>query len=347
MDKILPPSRTLAKPVLALLLLSPITGEVLSASSPPLAFFNPLPFFLMVGLYGCGALLVREYARRWGRGWISIVLLGAAYGIIEEGLTAKSFFDPAWMDLGILGVYGRWLEVNWVWSQGLTIYHTIVSITVPIILVQLTFPSVAGSRWLGRKAFLAAHAWFLAVVVIGFLLLSGFYPNILQVMGCIIAVAIVAYVAKNRPPMIGRAIAAASPRRLYFLSLLMMVTFFPIIYWIGPYVVPAPLLLFMMGMAASAFFAWAYGRWGGRSISDYQLLAVAGGVLTPWIILTPLQELSISNMDSTVGMTLVGIFFTLFLIALAIRIRRRRPPSKGDDNVHAGLDGPERLPLPL
>lgn len=32
-----------------------------------------------------------------------ILPLGAAYGIIEEGPTAKSFIDPNWIELGILG----------------------------------------------------------------------------------------------------------------------------------------------------------------------------------------------------------------------------------------------------
>jgi len=321
----LPPSRTLLKPAVALLLLSPITGELLSASSPPIAFFTPFSLFMLIGLYGCGALLVREYARRWGRGWVSIVLLGAAYGIIEEGLTAKSFFDPTWMDLGILGLYGRWLDVNWVWSQGLTIYHAIVSITVPIILIQLTFPASSGTRWLGRKAFFAAHAWFIAVVVLGFALITNFYPNVVQVIGIIMAVFIVAYAAKNRPPMMGRLTASTvGTKRFYVLSLLMMVTFFPLIFWVGPYVVPYPLILFLIGIVACALYGKVYSRWGSKYMSESQLLGIAGGVLTPWMILTPLQETGISNPDSTAGMTFVGIIYAIYIIILAVTVRRRR-----------------------
>lgn len=332
--KPLQPSGTLAKPALALLLLSPITGELLTASSPPAAFFTPFSLFLLIGLYGCGALLVREYARKWGRGWVSIVLLGAAYGIIEEGLTAKSFFDPAWMDLGILGLYGRWMDVNWVWSQGLTIYHAVVSITIPIILVQLTFPKASGSRWLGRKAFFAAHAWFFAVVVFGFAYISGFHPNIAQVFGCIVAVLILSYVAKNRPPMVGSPKASsAGAKRLYLLSLIMMLTFFPLIYWIGPYVIPYAFALFIVGILACVLFCKTYDRWGSGCMAESQLLAVAGGVLTPWIVLTPLQETSISNPDSTVGMTLVGVLYAAYLIGLAVMIRRRKVKPDGGGAV--------------
>src|ERR1051326_7606396 len=81
------------KPVLTLLVLAPSIGELLSGSSPPLQFFNPIFFLLLVGLYGCGALLVRETAARRSLNSTGILLCGAAYGIIEEGLMCKSFFN--------------------------------------------------------------------------------------------------------------------------------------------------------------------------------------------------------------------------------------------------------------
>lgn len=34
--------------------------------------------------------------------WLSL------YNILEEGLMVKSFFDPSWLDLGVLGIYGGW-----------------------------------------------------------------------------------------------------------------------------------------------------------------------------------------------------------------------------------------------
>lgn len=80
-------------------------------------------------------------------------MLGAAYGILEEGVAVKSFFDPEWMDLGMLGEYGRWLGTNWVWAVWLTIYHAVVSISLPILLVGLFFPHLRRERFLTRKQF--------------------------------------------------------------------------------------------------------------------------------------------------------------------------------------------------
>jgi len=86
-------------------ILSPVFGELVSGSSPPLEFFNPLVFVFLWGLYGCGVLLMRELWVRWGKGYMRLMVLGVVYGIIEEGLAIKSFFDPNWMDLGVYATY--------------------------------------------------------------------------------------------------------------------------------------------------------------------------------------------------------------------------------------------------
>ncbi len=157
------------RPVLALLLLSPAIGELLSGSSPPLQFFNPVFLLLLVGLYGCGALLVRETVARRHLASAGLLLLGAAYGIIEEGLTCKSFFNPNWTDTGFLSVYGRAWGVNWVWAFGLTVYHATVSITAPIFLTEALFPRHAQAPWLRRRGCIIAAASLALVVILGFL----------------------------------------------------------------------------------------------------------------------------------------------------------------------------------
>ena len=139
--------RRFFSPALVLLFLAPVLGEVLSGSAPPAEFFQPFSFILLTLLYGGGAILARELTHRWEKGWPTLLALGAAYGIAEEGLMAKSFFDPAWMDLGQLGTYGRWGGVNWVWSVQLTIFHAAFSIGIPMLLVTLMFPARRSSGW--------------------------------------------------------------------------------------------------------------------------------------------------------------------------------------------------------
>src|SRR5512142_131049 len=124
-------------PALALWLIAPIFGEMVSGSTPLNEYIWPQNILLQGMLYGSGALLIRELLVRWGKSWRGLLLLGAAYGIYEEGLAVRSFFDPNWPDLGALGVYGRVAGANWVWIEHLTIYHALISIAASIVFVEI------------------------------------------------------------------------------------------------------------------------------------------------------------------------------------------------------------------
>src|SRR5262245_36272156 len=87
-------------PVLVLAVLATVVGEVLFGATT----LSRLGGLLVVTpLYGGGAVLIRELARRRGPGWGRIVLLGAAYAIVEEGLAIQSMFNPDLFNAGILG----------------------------------------------------------------------------------------------------------------------------------------------------------------------------------------------------------------------------------------------------
>src|SRR5438105_4966564 len=165
------------RPLLALILLSPVIAEMLSGSTPPLEWLNPIAALLLIWLYGAGVLVMRETAVRWKTGWPSILLLGAAYGIIEEGLAVKSFFDPAWMDLGTLGWYGRWLDVNWVWAVWLTLYHAVVSIAIPIFLMEWIWPRVRGQPLTSRRGYITAIALLAGATIFIDILLTPYRPS--------------------------------------------------------------------------------------------------------------------------------------------------------------------------
>lgn len=134
-------------PILFLLLLTPGIPEYLSASSQiTLLVLNPFLFFLFlganIGLYGSGVILIREAMIRWKKGWASVFLLGVAYGIVDEGLALWTLFNPLAQPVGNLGFYGHWLGVNWVWTVGLLIFHSVYSIGLPIFLFGLAFPEL-------------------------------------------------------------------------------------------------------------------------------------------------------------------------------------------------------------
>ncbi len=185
------------RPLLALVLLSPIIAEMLSGSSPPAEWLNPITPLLLIWLYGAGVLVMRETAVRWKTGWPSILLLGAAYGIIEEGLAVKSFFDPGWMDLGTLGWYGRWLDVNWVWAVWLTIYHAVVSIAIPIFLTEWIWPRIRGQPLTSRRGYVTAIALLASATVFINIVLTPYRPSVWHLLGAAAAVAFLAWAAKR------------------------------------------------------------------------------------------------------------------------------------------------------
>ena len=169
-------------PVLALLLLAPSIPELLTGSTPVSElFFNPpgfaVGFTLDIALYGCGALLIREFAVAYRKGWGSILLLGAAYGIAEEGFEVHTFFQPSGSPVGALGSYGHLYGVNWLWALALTIFHATYSIALPILLTYLWYPHVKAVRWFDRGAVALLSVVYVGeVVVFGFLVGHGPSP---------------------------------------------------------------------------------------------------------------------------------------------------------------------------
>lgn len=154
-------------PAIGLVFLSPWVGEFLLGSSP--IQHLPAALVLLVPLYGGGALLVREIARRFGRGYPAIVLLGAAYGVIESGLLDQSMFNPAFFDepgetFTSEPDFAEWANL----SLGYVVGHAVWSITVPIAMIELMTPDRSASPWLGRKGLAAASVLYLAGCVIVF-----------------------------------------------------------------------------------------------------------------------------------------------------------------------------------
>jgi hypothetical protein len=78
-------------PALGLFFLAPLVAEFLLGNLPITALFL---LVILAPMYGGGALLIRETARRAGRGWPTLVVLALAYGVLEEGIATMSLFNP-------------------------------------------------------------------------------------------------------------------------------------------------------------------------------------------------------------------------------------------------------------
>ncbi len=311
-------------PALALFLLSPVIGELLSGSAPPLEFFNPFGFAMLVSLYGSGAVIVRELKVRWKKGIGSVLLLGAAYGILEEGLMVCSFFNPDWPDLGQLAVYGRWLSVNWVWAVMLTIYHAVYSIAIPIVLVELAYPEHRCESWVSNRMFKIVLLLLVGVGVFGFVLfafLSGYWPPLPQFLVTVLAMMLFGYVAYKLPSEWGSYGRKPLTRLPLMWTIGAVGTF---AFFFGFWLIPVLIPLWPIGILFGPALIWLYVKllksyeW--KESSRKHLFVLVSGALAFFMVFAPLQEFDATRTDNPVGMSLVGLAFLAGLVLLGKRI---------------------------
>lgn len=278
-------------PILCLLLLSPGLPEYLSSSSSiTLLITVPPVFFLFLaanlGMYGPGVLLIREAKVRWGKGWTSVILLGAAYAILEEGVALSTMFYSKAAPVGVLGYYGHYLGVNWVWLPGIFMVHIVVSIALPILLLDLALPETRGRSLLSERAL----RWAVGILAVDIAALALFatavyhyFYGIPILLVCFTVMGLLILGARHLPqgwlyPTAAR--PTASPRAFAFLGLLL----FPSELLVAAFSAQAdlfpPAAILLILFAFTLLFAWGRTHLG-RTANEAQLVAFAGGVLAP------------------------------------------------------------------
>lgn len=278
-------------PALALWFIAPVFGELLSGSSPLNEYLNPFIILILGMLYGSGAILIRELALHWKKGWFSLLLLGMAYGIYEEGLMVRSFFDPNWVDLGNLGIYGRVFGVNWVWSEHLTIFHALISIAASIAFVEMLYPDKRGESWIGPRGVNWNILAFAAPLTIGALLNPYDAPDAWLGM-CWLAIAALTLAAWRIPATViaPRAVAVPRPRRFWWMGFLGAFGQFYLLYAAAENNNPPFIVTMILLALYDLFLLWLVVRWSGagQSWDDRHKLALITGSLSFFLILGPL-----------------------------------------------------------
>src|SRR4051794_27144153 len=122
---------------LLLAVITPVIAE-LTLGNPPLSQIWLM--LLWIPIYGAGTVLIRELVRRRRGGWPSILLLGLAYGIVEEGLVLQALSSPTMY--GVAGWAPRFLALNSAYTELNLPYHAVFSVALPILLADLAFPSL-------------------------------------------------------------------------------------------------------------------------------------------------------------------------------------------------------------
>ena len=158
----------------SLVVLSAIGAELLAAYNdttgrPAELLFNVV-FFAM--LYGCPALLIREFARRTDRGWPAMLLLSAAAGLLQAGVIDQSLFSDSYGDVegweeSLRATYIAPLGVGAYMLQNFVLGHVIYSFCAPLALAEAMRPGIARRPWLGRPGIaVATGLWLLVAAAI-------------------------------------------------------------------------------------------------------------------------------------------------------------------------------------
>jgi hypothetical protein len=296
-----------------------IPETVATFNSPPLLLLTRPPVFLFISaFYGSVALLVREFLRGRNSRWASVLLLGMAAGAVNEGVIAGTWYKVQYPGYALVG------GVDPAVAVGLTVFHALVSTILPILLVELIFPDMAGRRWLSRPGVLAC------LILLAVTTASGFAPPAHRgpkavVLGCVL-IAVLAALAlprsANRPastrpvPGLGRLRLAGSAAAVAFFAI------FAIVPGLIAVAVPAAdrgpwQILPVTLMAAFFWLAVAAGRsWGSRAAwGPAQTLAVVTGVLLPAIAASLVLPAPLHNLEPLV---------TLPALALLVWLRWRQ-----------------------
>ena len=312
-------------PGVFLFFIAPTVAALMTGLTAPNSFFNPLTLLVLCFLYGGGALIARELTLYWSKGWPTLLLLGAAFGIINEGLLTKSFFDPHWPDLGALGSYGRLLDVSWVWSVQLTLFHALFAIAIPVLIVSVLFPKRQTERWAGPRALLLLITMFVLIVVLGSLFLYPYRPALLSYLIAFALVAALLLLARFMPRAIKVPQSADVPQPLRFglVGFLGTLTLY-LITWILPTTL-APFwvaILLMPALALAVSFVLL--RMSGNTLNwtERHQLALVSGALSFFILLAPILEITMPQRHLT-GLTFVDLLIAGLLYLLTRRIRRR------------------------
>ena len=144
-------------PIVTLLLLSPVIGEVMSGATRLSYIFVLLPEIMV---WGCGTLIIREVVRRWQGGWTSTLLLGFGLSVAEEFIIQQTSIAPLpW--LGTAPAYGRVWGVNWPYFLFMLGYEAVWIVLVPVQVTELLFPERRHKAWLRTRGMVVASVVFL------------------------------------------------------------------------------------------------------------------------------------------------------------------------------------------
>jgi hypothetical protein len=157
-------------------------------------------------VWGGGALLCRELARRWRAGALSLLLLGLALSIAEEFIIQQTSLAPLPFP-GANARYGRVLGVNWIYFLFMLAYESVWVVLVPVQVTELCFVKHRQQPWLRIRGVIAIC---IAFVMGSFMAWYGWTQQARKQLGA----------APYHPPLVTSALGCAAIALLLLLAYL-------------------------------------------------------------------------------------------------------------------------------
>lgn len=331
---------------LVLVVLAPLVAEVALGSTPISMIWLVL---LWLPIYS-GTLFIRELARRRGAGWPGILLLGVAFGVVEEGIGVQALSSPTLYHAAdwaprVLGVNSAYAELN-------LPYHAVFSVAVPILLTELLFPASRTRPYLGRAGLVGCAVTFVLGVALLRLVIPpfadpGYTAPVPVLVGCVLAVVLLGVLVlgvaprrRSRPPRPGtppspvRAGLAAGLASFAFLTLL-----FPFAGATQPafthggwVLLPMSAALVLAAGSAPLLHLWSTtSGW-----QDGHLLALASGALVAHTAFG--ASAAAHTTLNRIGLVVLGGLMVGGLVLLARRVRARAASSPGVSDAQCRHD---------
>lgn len=278
--------------ILALYVLAAIIPECVATfnTAPRTFLVNPPSFFFLTAFYGSANVLMRELVRRQPRRLLSLLLLGIAFGFVNEGVIAGTWYTVK--PDGYLFIGG----IDWGWAVALTMFHTLYSVIIPIFLVEAIFPSRARINWLRRRGTIGFGILLAFTISFIFFLPTYRLERVLVLLIAIVLVIIAARLPLSvfaRPqgpraaPGLGKLRVAGFTGTMLFFGAILLVPgiFVHTIFLANPAL--AQILTILITLAVGVFLLITVQRWSKRhNWGNRQVLALITGALLPTILLS-------------------------------------------------------------
>ncbi|MFJ5038726.1 hypothetical protein [Streptomyces parvulus] len=288
-----PPESRRVRAAWTLALLTTLCAELTFTAVAVPSTWLLLPLLLV--MYGAGVLLIREAVVRFGGGLPSLVALGLAYQLAEDGLGLQALNSPDMYDAADWGL--RALGINWTYWESQIGIHVVLSVVLPVMIADLIFPHLRERPYLRTGGLTATGSLALLGVLglrffisatedPGYRTPTGWTLTYLAGIALMVWLALRVLPRRRRRPGARRDRKAPHPFVVGFVSLYLTMAFLTTLLPLGLEgdlllgdTMSKPFLLVVAAMTAIPF-AWLAARWGtAGNWSDVHRLWLAGGIL--------------------------------------------------------------------